>query len=253
MSNPLEDGRRPGEGSIQCAYTDTASGERCGNWEVDGLEFCVQHVPDELLDEAEETTGVYRCRHGFGEDGACRNYAVAGTVPARCKNHGANQGSVMWKRAVENQFTSQVSDRLADIMQANGETLLHPTAIDDPLTELLELAAEVKALKEILRLTAANLISQQKVRYNHAKVGEQLRIEILLYERAVERFAKILIDVSKLRIEDRLAGVQEQTAQMLERALDAALEESGVGLDGISGARKAFRRHLKVVQGNLAS
>lgn len=245
--------RKPGEGDDYCQYTDTYSGQRCGSHEVDGLEFCVLHVPDDLLEEAEEVTGTVRCRHHFGEDNACRQYAVAGTVPPRCKNHGANIGSHMWKKAVENEFTHKVNDRLTEIMQANGETLLHPAPIGDPLNELLALAAEVGALKEIMRLTAANLISQQKVRYNHAKVGEQLRIEILLYERAVERFAKILIDVSKLRIEDRLAGVQEQTAQMLERALDAALEESGVGLAGITGARKAFRRHLKVVQGQLAS
>lgn len=249
----FEGGPRPGESQFQCRYTETFSGERCGNYEVDGLEFCLQHVPDDLLEEAEENTGMHRCRHGFGTGDPCRQIAVNGTEPLRCKNHGANIGSHMWKKAVENEFNAQVNGRLTAIMQANGESLMHPTAINDPLNELLELAAEVKALKEIFRLTAANLIAQQKVRYNHAKVGEQLRVEMLLYERGVERLAKILIDVSKLRIEDRLAGVQEQTAQMLERALDAALEESGVGLAGITGARKAFRRHLKVVQGELAS
>jgi hypothetical protein len=249
----MADQMRPWEGGNLCLWTDTRSGERCGIKEIDGLEYCLHHVPDDLLEEAEEITGINRCRHDFGTPTACHQYAVTGTVPTRCKNHGANIGSKTYKEAARRDVEARVSDRLSEIMAENGGLLLHPTAIGDPLNELLDLAAEIGALKEILRLTTANLIAQQKVRYNHPKVGEQLRQEILLYERALERFARILIDISKLRIEDRLAGVQEQTAQMLERALDAALEESGIGLEGITGARRAFRRHLKVVQGELAS
>lgn len=241
----------PGSGDRMCQWD--RDGTRCSNWEVDGLEFCVLHVPDDLLEEAEDVTGLSRCRHAHGEPGACRRYAVTGTRPPACDNHGANAGSVRRTQAEMGLHEGRLASRLAEIMEASGEMLLHPASIDDPLTELLETAAEVKALKEVLRIIAAKLFSENRIRYAHAKVGEQLRIELLLYERAVERFAKILIDISRLRIEDRLAGVQEQTAQMLERALEAALEESGVGLDKQLDARKAFRRHLKVVQGQLAS
>lgn len=243
--------RRPGEGDRKCQWD--RDGLRCGNQEVDGLEFCVQHVPDDMLEEAEDVTGVQRCRHRFGEEDACRRLAVDGTVPPACDNHGANFGSVRRHQAAGNVHEGKLAGRLAEIMEASGDALLHPASIDDPLTELLELAAEVKALKEVLRILAAKLFSENRLRYAHAKVGEQLRVELLLYERAVERFAKILIDISRLRIEDRLAGVQEQTAQMLERALEAALEESGIGLDRQLDARKAFRRHLKVIEGQLAS
>jgi hypothetical protein len=224
----------------------------CRNFEVDGLEYCVLHVPDELLDEAEDITGVRRCRNNFGTPDACRSYAAEGTVPPQCSEHGANPGSVRRAIGTRRVVEGQMAERLAMIMGDEGERLLHPDPIGDPLTELLALAAEIRAVKEVLRMIAARLFSQDRIRYAHSKVGEQLRIEILLYERAVERYAKILIDISKLKIEDRLAGVQEETARMLETALDAALEESGIGIDGITGARKAFRRHLKVVQGELA-
>jgi hypothetical protein len=221
--------------------------------EVDGLEYCVQHVPEEYLEEAEEITGIKRCRHKFGEDGACRYLAVDNTVPVRCKNHGANAGSVSRREAMSRTIEGKVTDRLAEIMQENGQRLLHPKPIGDPLSELLDVAAEIGEFKEVMREVTTHLIVLGKVRYSNPKVGEQLRVEVLLYERALERFAKILIDISKLRIEDRLAGVQQATAEMLQRALDAALEESGVGLDGKLGAQRAFRRHLKVVQGELAS
>jgi len=105
----------------------------------------------------------------------------------------------------------------------------------------------MKALKDVLRDTTAHLMMDNKLRYAHSKAGEMARMEIVLYERAVERFVKVLIDVSKLKIEDRLAGVREATAAMLERALDAALEDSGVGIEGKDKARTSFRRHLKVV------
>ena len=225
----------------------------CGRKEIEGLEYCLQHVPDDLLDEAEDITGIRRCRYDFGQPGACRKMAASGVEPPRCEDHGANRGSMARLGGAMNVRERDMAERLAAIMQLGGEKLLHPDPIQDPLTELLDLAAEVKALKEVLRYHVAELVKNQRVRYAHAKAGEQMRAEILLYERAVERTAKIMIDISKLRIEDRLAGVQEATAQMLERAIDAALQESGVGLDGIGAARKAFRRHLKVVQGELAS
>jgi hypothetical protein len=241
----------PGQGSASCRYTDDSG--RCGSREIDGLEYCLHHVPDDMLEEAESITGIIRCRHDFGQPDACRHYAVKDTVPPRCHVHGAGKGSVPWKQAQGRTIEGRLADRLQAIMKNHGERLLTPSPVGDPLVELLNLAAEIGELKEIMREQTAELIKTSSIRYTNAKVGEQLRQEVLLYERALERFAKILIDISKLKIEDRLAGVQEATAQMLERALDAALTESGIELEGIMGAKRAFRRQLKVVQGELAS
>jgi hypothetical protein len=87
--------RRPWDGVVPCAGT-TRAGQPCRIPEIDGLDYCLQHMPDELLEEAETITDFYRCHHESG----CRSYAVAGTVPPRCKCHGANRGSVMWKQAM---------------------------------------------------------------------------------------------------------------------------------------------------------
>jgi len=238
---PANGPRAPGFGQARCQTG------RCGNQEVEGLEHCILHVPDEYLDEAEEITGIRRCRKRFGQPDACRMYAVAGTEPPMCGEHGANLGSGNRKQATRTVFEERAAARLAEILAGDGEKLIHPEGIADPLTELLNLAAEIKAGKEILKFVVAHLYSQERIRYAHSKVGEQLRMEIILYERSLERYGHILIQISKLKIEDRLAGVREQTAAMLERALDAALEASGVGIDGKEAAREQFRRHLKVV------
>jgi hypothetical protein len=228
------------EGPNDCAGT-SKTGLRCRDKEIDGLEFCIRHVPDELLEEAEEITGIRLCRW----NGRCPNFSVNGSDPPRCQAHGM-RGDAR-KGAALNVVENKAAVHLAEIMTANGEKLLKPADIDNPYDELMALAAEMKAGKEILRDLVARLYDQGKIRYAHSQAGEQLRVEILLYERALERFATILINISKLKIEDRLAGIRKQTADMLERALDMALEESGVGLEGKAKARDALNRHLRIV------
>ena len=225
----------------KCTAIAPTTGNRCNRDEIEGLEFCIMHVPDEYLDEAEEVTGFRRCRRNFGSPDACKRLAIRGTEPAACQLHAGH------KTQAKIGLAKDMADRAAAILGESGERLLHPEDIADPLTELLTLAAEVKAVKELLRGKVAPLFDQDQLRYTHGKAGEQLRMEILLYERGLDRLGKILLDISKLKIDERLTGIRQQTADMLERAVDAALEKSGIGLDGKGKAREELRRHLKVV------
>jgi hypothetical protein len=239
-------GGRTWEGEVPCKGIAN-SGLPCGEKEIAGLEYCLHHVPDDLLEEAEEVTGIRRCRYHFLEEDACRNYAVSSTEPPQCKDHGANSGSYQSKIAAGREVQGRATDRLAEIMAENGERLLTAPPVDDPLGELLALAGEVREMKEILRRVVSYLFSKDRVRYAHSKIGEQLRAEILLYERALERYAAILLNIAKLNIADRLATVEEKQIQAIETALDAALNETGLDLVGQDKARKALRRHLKAV------
>ena len=230
---------RPGEGELLCAWP-----AGCRNHEIDGLEFCLQHVPDDMLDEAEEITSTRRCRHGFGEPGACRNLATGGTAPARCKVHGANAGGVISKQASTRVVEGRVQDRLAQIMAESGERLLSPRPIGNPLAELLQLAAEMGEWKTIMQEIVLYLLSKDRIRSAHNRVGEQLRAEVLLFERAQERYAKILLDIQKAGIEARLAAIEEHQVRMVEQALTAALTASGLDLLGQDKARTVLRREL---------
>ena len=63
----------------------------------------------------------------------------------------------------------------------------------------------------------------------------------------MDRCGRLLLDIAKLNVEEKLAGIRARTADMLEMALDAALESAGVGLDVKAKARDAFRRNLRIV------
>lgn len=222
----------------------------CGNTWIDGLEFCVFHVPDEFLEEAEEISGVRRCRHNFGQDDCCRRQAVKGANV--CNQHGANVGSLTRTIAGQRVIEAKITNRLSQVMEQNGEALLRPAPVEDPFSELLSVVGEVRALKDIMRDQVYKLIAEQRLRYVNANVGEQLRVEVLVYERAIDRLIGGLVQISKLKIEDRLAGIREEQLRMLEQALDQALEASGVGLDGKMNARRTFRANVRVIQGELA-
>lgn len=219
--------------------------------EIDGLEYCVFHVPDELLEEAEEIAGVSRCRHKFGEPEACRRQAVTGANV--CDQHGANAGSVTRTVAGQRVIEGKMSDRLGEIMTEHSERLLKPAPIEDPFEELMSTLAEVKALKDLMRDIVHELIARQSIRWASTQAGEQLRVEILVYERAVERLMAGLTNVIKLNIEDRMAGIREAQLRMLEHALEQALEASGVGIDGKLSARQRFRANVQVIKGELSA
>ena len=234
---------RPGEGELLCSWPPG-----CKHREIDGLEFCLWHMPDELLEEAEELARAHRCRHSFPGPDACHQMAVAGTEPPRCKNHGANKGGVISKQAATREVEGRVMDRMAQIMGESGDRLLSPRRLGNPLVELLDLAAEMAEWKDIMRDIVMYLMSEQRIRSAHNRVGEQLRAEVMLFERAQERYARILLDIQKAGIEARLAAIEERQAEIVERALSLALAKAVSGLpDALERSetgRVALRREL---------
>jgi hypothetical protein len=240
-------GKRPWHGPNKC-LGETAGGSRCSDWEIDGLEFCIHHVPDEMLDEAEEITGLRRCR----APGGCPLLAKEGTDPARCMNHAGPPTTVKGQLTTARAIEGQVIERMEEILAAGGDRLLNPAKIEDPFTELLNLAAEIKAFKDMLREhVSMRRIDQMTYR---GKVAEQIRGEVVLYERALERLERILVNILKLGIEDRLAGVEEKTLELMERALETAIKagvakgiSAGNSLAGEAEAREVLRRELPVL------
>lgn len=166
-------------------------------------------------------------------DGTCTQAAGWGTPhpgTGRCKLHGGCAPS-----SVAAGLNEQAARELAR---------LDVPPVTDPLTELARLAAQAVAWKDNM---AAKVNQLSSLRYESATGGEQLRAEIALWERALDRCVSTLTAMAKLNLEGRMAAVREATARMLEQALDAALEQAGVGLDKQAEAREVFRRSLKVV------
>lgn len=238
-----------GDGSTRCGRP-TADGTPCRNIEVEGLDGCLQHVDDEYLEEAEEVTGMRRCRRRFGQPDACRHLAVAGTVnPPLCVVHGANAGSGMAQAAAGRVVEGRVTDRSQELLSMAGERLLSPPPIGNPLDELLQLAAEAKEWKAIMLGVVAYLFDKDRIRSSHSRVGEQLRAEIVIYERAIDRLATLLIQIGKLGIEARLAQIDEEQFHLIQTGVEAALAAATAGLpdalDRQQAGRQVLRRALK--------
>ena len=112
------------------------------------------------------------------------------------------------------------------------------------LAGLLQLADEMHEWKKIMQEVVAYVMSRERIRSAHNRVGEQLRAEVLLYERAIERLAQLWERIIKLGIEARMAKIEDIQVQAIETALDTALAASGLGMTEREAARKALRREL---------
>jgi hypothetical protein len=131
-------------------------------------------------------------------------------------------------------------------LQEQAQRLLYQRdapPVTDPLSALQHLAGRAAAWEDII---GEKVNEMRSIRYS-TEGGEQLRSEIVVMERAMDRVGKLLVDIAKLNIEDRLAGVREATARMLEEALTAALQKSGADVSGQAAAREEFKRRLRVV------
>lgn len=116
--------------------------------------------------------------------------------------------------------------------------------IDNPLTELGKLAGEVIRWKDLMAEHVAEL---DRIRYSDDRGGEQLRSEISLFERALDRCGTFLTSIARLNIDARLAAISEAQADVVLRAIDAALDDAGVESARRGQAKLAAARHLKAV------
>lgn len=165
-------------------------------------------------------------------------------LPAGYKTSHPGTGRCSWHGGASPNGTKAAREQELNEKAARELARLDVPPVTDPLTELARLAAQAVAWKDAM---AAKVNELSSIRYESENGGEQLRAEIALWERALDRCVGTLTAMAKLNIEERLAGIRKQTADMLERALDAALEKAGVGLDKQAEARETFRRNLKVV------
>lgn len=97
------------------------------------------------------------------------------------------------------------------------------TPVENPLAALAELAGEIVEVKDIFRIRVSEL-RQETWRYSNDKGGEQLRAEIALYERALDRSARVLADIARLKIDERLAAITEQQGQTLATVITTVLD-----------------------------
>lgn len=153
-----------------------------------------------------------------------------------CKWHGGNSPRA---RAAE---ARRGAEREAQRALAD----LDAPAVADPLTALSEIAGQVVAFKDAMadRVNALNTI-----RYEDAKGAEQLRAEVAVFERALDRCERFLTAMAKLNIEERLVALDERRAELVAGALGATLAELGLTDQQQQEAKTRVARHLRLVAG----
>lgn len=165
--------------------------------------------------------------------GLCQKPAGWGTDHAgigACRLHGGN---------MRNHRAAAVKTAAA-----NELARLNVAPVADPLTALAEIAGEVVAWKNAM---AGKVNELTQLRYADAKGSEQLRSEVALFERALDRCEKFLSTMAKLNIDERLAAIEQQKIEMVSAALSLALAELGLSEQQQSEARRGVARHLRAV------
>jgi hypothetical protein len=115
---------------------------------------------------------------------------------------------------------------------------LDVTPVTDPFAALDQLAGQAVAWQRAVA-GILNRLSADRIRYEGASGAEQLRAEVALYERAMDRTAQILTAMGRLKLADRRndASSTEQAKSMLGSLADAlgmaaAAMDAGDGAEG---------------------
>lgn len=154
--------------------------------------------------------------------------------PHRCKQHGGSTPQVKEKQAR--------AELEAKVMRLMPDTF-EPMA--NPVDRLLRAATEADTFRSIV-LDLVNDLNW-KIRYSSDEGSEQLRAEVSLYERAIERLTRVLVDIVKLDLTAQLVRIREREATAMLAALDRGLTDAGLTVEQQAAVKAGTARHLRAV------
>jgi hypothetical protein len=170
-----------------------------------------------------------------GREGTCALPAGWGTTHkgyGSCRKHLGNTPNVA-KSAERERLEYEIREALVQSGAA---------PVEDPLTELQKLGGEVLAWKEAIGRKVNALTS---LRYEGIGSGEQLRAEVALYERAVDRLERVLVSMARLRLDERLAAISEAQGRLILAAMLGAFRDVELSDELQQVLRPAIARRLR--------
>lgn len=175
-----------------------------------------------------------RCTaHSSRTGNPCKMWAMrGGTV---CSKHGGRAPRVKAK----------AQQRVAEKAITDALGRLDITPIHDPLTALSDLAGEILAWKELAAARVADL--QSLAQRNYTSGSDEVRAEIQVFERAMDRAVHVLATIARLNIDERLVKISQQQADLVKTALLGALDDTGVDRDVQREAAGHLARRLRLV------
>jgi hypothetical protein len=177
-------------------------------------------------------SGLCGARRRQGE-GTCKRPAGWGTPSPGagcCKLHGGSTSSQ--RQAASQELVRREIAQAVDILNA--------APVDNPLRALAALAGQVLAWKDAIaaRVDMARLLDED---------SGQVRGEVVLLERALDRANVVLATIGRLNLDERLAAIDEAAARAVVEALHAGLAHIGVTGGQAEQALQATRAHLRLV------
>lgn len=213
-------------------------GQQCQRWADNGTDTCKDHSgkakPPSAPPEERRCQGFSKDRNGKRTQ-PCKLWAIQGLTV--CYRHGGARKAhrAAGERRVAEDKVEQRARKLA--------LRLDITPVNNPLEALAKHVGEEVRFKEAVLSLVQDL---EEIRYKGA-AGEQIRAEITLYERALDRVGTRLAAYARLNIDDRLAAIEEKQAEAIIRAIDAALAHAGVTGPAAGEARQVAARHLRAI------
>jgi hypothetical protein len=175
-------------------------------------------------------------------EGTCTRPAGWGTDHpgyGRCKLHGGSVPSGR-KAALEQKLQAQAAAELARLDVA---------PVTNALAELQVLAGQAVQWKNMM---AGKVNQLTDISYRSTLGQEQLRSELLLWERALDRCLATLTALARLDIDARLVAIEEAKAVLLAEAVREALDKAGATAEQQSAAKEHVVLRLRAIDGSKA-
>lgn len=218
---------KPGpEDARRCVFVNEA-GERCQRYRARAStrQLCWKHDEDLMASHERRCTRIK-------QDGErCSNIADEGSIV--CRYHGGNSPSVK-KAAARRQLSKYVTSAFM---------VPNPVPVTDPLQALSMLASEVMAWREGLRRMVIDL-GDDLTKVDAMQV-ERVRGLVELYERSIDRADKVLTNIAKLNLDERLVKITELQVTKVVEALDRTFDELNLSESQRVQARERLTHHLR--------
>jgi hypothetical protein len=213
------------------------AGQRCPQWTVKGQAVCKSHS-DQVSVPSHEPPEERRCQAKAQDENRrrtrpCKLWAMKGLTV--CYRHG---GSNKTTRAAGER---RVAEAKIEKKARQLASLFTVEPVDNPLTALAQVAGEAMLFKEILQGMVSDLEDISSKGMN----GEQIRPQVTVYERALDRVGNLLEKIARLNIDERLAAINEKQAETIVAAIDAALSHAGITGEQAISAKKVAARFLR--------
>lgn len=157
-----------------------------------------------------------------------------------CASHGGKVPNV--KAAAQRRLAEQEATReVARLSDARG-----PLTISDVYREMLNTAGLAVAWRDVLEAKVSEL---EGYAGTNGIGSEQVRADVVLFERAMDRTAKVLELIARLDLDTRMAQISAQQGEQVARALRAGLDAAGLSAGQREAAEAAMVAELRRIGG----